>query len=389
MDLEPGTMDSVRLDPFGQIFHPGSDVFPSIFELITTLYQATSFHFTIGNLAKAALGESKKSDNALMNVKIDDQKLAIGTLSVDKNHTYNLIWFSIKTMKLLASCLQVKNLKALLEVETREPLRQQQIHFNGKEVEHREAHCRWVPPVKGALAVLPSVCVSLSTIGRSTLEINPDLPKAKNLMSWYVSEGKDTSLAPISAEAGATRAGGFKSMYSDRVFLSHITSDPAMGQEKPVFFSLYAIISHIKPDQNMWYRACTTCNKVIEVFGSGYWCEGCQKNDYECSLRYIMVIKVSDPTSEAWVSVFNEHAEKIIGCSADELDRIRKEEGDDNYVLKLKEATWVPHLFRISVTQDEYMNEMRQRITVRGEAPVDFAAESKYLLEEITKLTAC
>ncbi|PWZ12250.1 Histone deacetylase HDT1 [Zea mays] len=99
----------------------------SIFELITTLYQVTSFHFTIGNLAKvckiigfrflsrlwqedlkilrfllstvkcepgygfmlhlsqAALGESKKSDNALMNVKIYDQKLAIGTLSVDKN----------------------------------------------------------------------------------------------------------------------------------------------------------------------------------------------------------------------------------------------------------------------------------------------------------------
>jgi hypothetical protein len=29
--------------------------------------------------------------------------------------------------------------------QTREPLRQQQIHFNGKEVEHREAQCRWGP----------------------------------------------------------------------------------------------------------------------------------------------------------------------------------------------------------------------------------------------------
>jgi replication factor A1 len=53
-----------------------------------------------------------------------------------------------------------------------------------------------------------------------------------DLSNRYVSEGKDISLAPISAEAGATRAGGFKYMYSDRVFLSHITSDPAMGQEK-------------------------------------------------------------------------------------------------------------------------------------------------------------
>ncbi|RLN39553.1 replication protein A 70 kDa DNA-binding subunit B [Panicum miliaceum] len=232
--------------------------------------------------------------------------------------------------------------------------------------------------------------VSLSTVGKSTLLVNPDLPEAQNLKSWYDSEGKCTSMAPIGADMGAARAGGLRSMYSDRVFLSHITSDPNMGQEKPVFFSLNAIISHIKPDQNMWYRACKTCNKkVTEAVEGGYWCEGCNKNDAQCSLRYIMVIKVSDPTGEAWVSVFNEHAEKIIGCSADELDRIRREEGDDSYILKLKEATWVPHLIRVSVAQHEYMNERRQRITVRTEAPVDYAAESKYLLEEIAKLTAC
>jgi replication factor A1 len=54
--------------------------------------------------------------------------------------------------------------------------------------------------------------------------------------------------------------------------------------------------------------------------------------------------------------------------------------------MKLKEAMWVPHLFRVSVTQNEYMGEKRQRITVRGHAPVDPATESKYLLEEIAKL---
>ena len=38
-----------------------------------------------------------------------------------------------------------------------------------------------------------------------------------------------------------------------------------------------------------------------------------------------MVIKVSDATGEAWISLFNDQAERIVGCSADELDRIRKE----------------------------------------------------------------
>lgn len=53
--------------------------------------------------------------------------------------------------------------------------------------------------------------------------------------------------------------------------------------------------------------------------------------------------------------------------------------------MKLKEVTWVPHLLRVSVAQQEYNNEKRQRVTVRAVAPVDFAAESKFLLEEISK----
>jgi hypothetical protein len=43
-----------------------------------------SFELLIVTIWQAALGESKKSDNALMYVKVDDQKLAIGTLSLDK-----------------------------------------------------------------------------------------------------------------------------------------------------------------------------------------------------------------------------------------------------------------------------------------------------------------
>ncbi|THU72612.1 hypothetical protein C4D60_Mb04t14040 [Musa balbisiana] len=230
--------------------------------------------------------------------------------------------------------------------------------------------------------------VSLSTLSRSTVVINPDLPETKKLRSWYDSEGKGTSMASIGSNLISPNSKtGSRSMYYDRVFLSQITDDPTVGQDKPAF-SINVYVSFIKPDQTMWYRACKTCNKkVTEAVGSGYWCESCQKNDDRCSLRYIMVVKVSDPSGEAWLSVFNETAEKIMGCSADELDRVKTEEGDEKYQLKLKEATWVPHLFRVSVAYTEYMNDRRQRITVRAEAPVDCAAESRYLLEEIHKLS--
>ncbi|KAA8541041.1 hypothetical protein F0562_025004 [Nyssa sinensis] len=230
--------------------------------------------------------------------------------------------------------------------------------------------------------------VSLSALSKSIVVVNPDIPESNKLRSWYDSEGKETSMASVGSGMSPTSQGGVRSMYSDRVSLSHITSNPSLGEDKPVFFSIKAYVSFIKPDQTMSYRACKTCNKkVTEAIGSGYWCEGCQKNDDECSLRYIMVVKVSDASGEAWLSVFNEQAEKIIGCSADELDKLKSQEGEGNFFqMKLKEVTWVPHLFRVSVAQQEYMNEKRQRITIRAVAPVDFAAESRLLLEDISKM---
>ncbi|KAL0342438.1 UNVERIFIED_CONTAM: Replication protein A DNA-binding subunit B [Sesamum calycinum] len=229
--------------------------------------------------------------------------------------------------------------------------------------------------------------VSLSALSKSIVVVNPDTPEAKKLKSWYDSEGKDTALAAIGSGLSPSTQSGTRSMYSDRVSLAHITSNPSLGEDKPVFFCIKAYISYIKPDQAMWYRACKTCNKkVTEAVGSGYWCEGCQKNEDNCSLRYIMAVKVSDASGEAYLSVFNEQAEKIIGCSADELNELKSQDGDSAYQAKLKEATWVPHLFRVSVTPHEYNNEKKQRITIRAISPIDYATESKYLIEEISKM---
>ena len=113
----------------------------------------------------------------------------------------------------------------------------------------------------------------------------------------------------------------------------------------------------MKPDQATWYRACKTCNKkVTETVDTGYWCEGCQNKDEECCLRwddteihkhfhsrtniwilfalivllndvirYIIEVKVSDSTGEAWFSAFNVEAEKMIGCTNDELNMLKSE----------------------------------------------------------------
>ncbi|KAJ8752723.1 hypothetical protein K2173_007033 [Erythroxylum novogranatense] len=229
--------------------------------------------------------------------------------------------------------------------------------------------------------------VSLSALPRSILQVDPEIPEAKKLRCWYDSEGKLTSMASVSSGLSPSTKSGARSMYSDRVSMSRITSDPSLGSDKPAFFSVRAYISFIKPDQTMWYRACKTCNrKVTDAVEGGYWCEGCQKNEADCSLRYILVVRISDSGGEGFVSAFNQEAEQIIGCSADELDILKSQEEGTPYQMKLKQVTWNHYLLRVAVSQNEYNNEKRQRITVKAVAPVDFAAESRYLLEEISKI---
>ncbi|KAL8252704.1 hypothetical protein R6Q59_036397 [Mikania micrantha] len=228
--------------------------------------------------------------------------------------------------------------------------------------------------------------VSLSTVNRSIIDINPESPESQKLRSWYGSQGKETSMESL----GSTmmKSGG-RSMYADRVMLDHITSNPSLGEEKPVYYSTRACMSMIKTDQAMYYRACKTCNKkVTEEPGSGYWCQGCQKTETDCGLRYMVSAKFSDASGGAWFSVFSNEAEKIIGCSADELDNMKSKDDASDFQTQLKKATWVPYLFRLTVATREYNNEKRQRITVSSVSPVDFAAESKLLLEEISSMKA-
>ncbi|KAL5723252.1 hypothetical protein ACHQM5_006670 [Ranunculus cassubicifolius] len=228
--------------------------------------------------------------------------------------------------------------------------------------------------------------VSLSTLSRSTVMINPDVPESKKLKSWYESEGKGATMEHVGLGlASNSPSYGQRSMYTDRVHVSDITSNPSLGDGKPVFHCLKACINFIKPDQPMWYRACKSCSKKV-TDSEGNYCANCQKES-ESRLRYAMSVRVMDNTGEVWITLFNEQAEKILGCSADELDIMKQNEGTDtSFVEVLAKAMFVPRVFRVGVQQTEFNNQKRQRVQAKAEVPIDFVAESQFLLKEIEKM---
>lgn len=64
---------------------------------------------------------------------------------------------------------------------------------------------------------------------------SPIISLVNYLLWWlyrYESEGKDTSLAAIGSGLSPSTNGGARSMYSDRVSLAHVTSNPSLGEDK-------------------------------------------------------------------------------------------------------------------------------------------------------------
>lgn len=50
-----------------------------------------------------------------------------------------------------------------------------------------------------------------------------------------------------------------------------------------------------------------------------------------------MVVKASDASGEAYISVFNDEAESIVGCSANELDSLKSQVSSQKLMLGLLE----------------------------------------------------
>ena len=65
------------------------------------------------------------------------------------------------------------------------------------------------------------------------------LSEATKLKSWYDSEGIETYMAAIVSGMTPSANNGSRSMYSDRVCLSHFTTNPYLGEEKVLLTLLF------------------------------------------------------------------------------------------------------------------------------------------------------
>nr|DAD19355.1 TPA_asm: hypothetical protein HUJ06_020818 [Nelumbo nucifera] len=228
---------------------------------------------------------------------------------------------------------------------------------------------------------------AVGTISSSQLFINPDFPEAHRLRQWFDNEGMNTPSVSISRETSGI------GKTDVRKTVSQIKDEKLGTSEKPDWVTVNATVSFIKVD-NFCYTACPImigdrpCNKKVINNGDGKWrCDRCDQSVDDCEYRYLIQFQIQDHTGLTWVTAFQECGEEMMGISARDLYYLKYEEQDDEKFAKIiRKVLFTRYLFKLKVKEETFSDEQRLKVTVIKAERVDPSAESRFLLDMITKL---
>jgi replication factor A1 len=232
--------------------------------------------------------------------------------------------------------------------------------------------------------------LSLSTITRSEIKVNPETAEARKLRTWYDGEGKDAAFVAANEGLPGQRAAGERGV-RPLAFLADLSRAEIYADSKPEYHNLYARFTRIPDQQTFYYLACKEAqNRKVVAQGDGtFKCEhdGNVYDQTQVARRYIMSATVSDVTGSMSVNVFDDQAKDLLGMSADDFAAHKEGETDEARagVKRALDAACFTELWsvRVQVRPNEYNNEVRKRVNVASMQKVDFARESEVLVRRI------
>ncbi|KAK9902800.1 hypothetical protein WJX75_006399 [Coccomyxa subellipsoidea] len=231
--------------------------------------------------------------------------------------------------------------------------------------------------------------VSLSTVTRSVVTVEPDGDRAASLRQWWESNGRTAPTQHLGEGlASAKRALGGPPERQTFGDLHVPKEELPPADAKPQYHTIIATVAHIDAQQALYYEACPDNNRKVVKQGKGWFCEYDQQIYMSMVRRYVMLAKCVDASGDCLLSVFNEQAEAMLGMSADEISVLKEDEANPAKLeAVLKSAQWSEWVLRVQSRTQEYNGEVRQRLSVASLKPVSFVEESRRMVQELERMT--
>ncbi|XP_052075679.1 replication protein A 70 kDa DNA-binding subunit-like [Mytilus californianus] len=228
---------------------------------------------------------------------------------------------------------------------------------------------------------------SASVLASSQMLINPDIKEAHILRGWYDRDGQSSEFQTYRSEGGGAGGGGSSTNWK---CFSEIKADNSIGQgDKADYFTSKGTVIFLRKENSM-YKACPkeACNKKLIDQGNGMFrCEKCNHEVPNFKWRMILSANLADFSDNQWVTCFQESAELILGKPADELGDL-KDTNEAAYDQAFQDAMFKSYIFRLRAKIETYNDESRLKTVCVNATPVDWAEQSRRLIEEIEKLQA-
>lgn len=234
---------------------------------------------------------------------------------------------------------------------------------------------------------------SLSTTQGGVSLVNPNIPEAASLKTWWIHGGETAASRSLST---ATGGAGKMATFGERKNIKAIKAESMGYNDSPDWIAFKGTLTFIKKDKEggAWYTACANTGepcknrfKVTQTTDNNWYCDKCQGTFQNCVRRWIFSGTVTDDTSTTWVSFFNEQAETLFGgVTADEVFEKTMASGEtdqdayDSYFAKASHTDWI---FKCKVKQEMVGDESRVKTSVYTLHAVDYAKESLDLLEAL------
>uniref|UniRef100_A0A8C6SYI9 Replication protein A subunit n=1 Tax=Neogobius melanostomus TaxID=47308 RepID=A0A8C6SYI9_9GOBI len=224
---------------------------------------------------------------------------------------------------------------------------------------------------------------SLSALFSSTILVNPDIPAAFRLRTWFDREGHAVDSQSLT-EARPVGSGARMNWKT----LSDVKTEHMGHREKADYFSCVATVVYIRKE-NCLYQACPSsdCNKkVLDQHNGLYRCEKCNRDYPNFQYRLLLSANLADFGDNQWVTCFQETAEVLLGHSAERLGQLR-ETDEEAFELVFQKANFTTHIFKNRVKLETYNDESRVKVTVLEILPMDHRDYARRLVANIHKMS--
>jgi len=222
---------------------------------------------------------------------------------------------------------------------------------------------------------------SLSLLGSTVMQINPDIEEAHRLRGWYDSLPSNTEFNSISARSDVGANAQFLTIKGAQ--LAQLG-----GGDKADYYSMYSHLIFVKSESAL-YKACPKpdCQKkVVDRNDGTYRCEKCNDETENFKYRLMLSAQLSDSTGNQWVTMFQETAENLLGTTSTELGRLM-EESKEEYSDVFQRQMFKLFETRARAKMETYNNETRLKVSLVNIKPIDYKVASARLIANIKRLS--